>query len=108
MYFVTPLVGTTLAQSPNLEASFYSMLIGIILSASREGLDYIQFKQFVNGEREETQEEWESKWEKDILTYAVLRGTNDILGDRLEILANTNGTILIESPPRRPSGMILF
>ena len=32
MYFVTPLVGTTLAQSPSIEASFYSMLIGIVLS----------------------------------------------------------------------------
>ena len=42
MYFVTPLVGTILAQSPSVEASLYSMLIGIILSASREGFDYVR------------------------------------------------------------------
>ena len=42
MYFVTPLVGTTLANSPSIEASFYSMLIGIVLSASREGLDFVR------------------------------------------------------------------
>ena len=42
MFFVTPLVGTTLAQSPSVEAALYSMLIGIILSASREGLDYVK------------------------------------------------------------------
>ena len=45
MYFVTPLVGTTLAQSPSVEASVYTMLIGIILSASREGLDYVRQKE---------------------------------------------------------------
>lgn len=42
MYFVTPLVGTTLAQAPNIDASIYSMVIGMILSASREGLDYVR------------------------------------------------------------------
>ena len=42
MYFVTPLVGTTLANSPSIEASLYSMLIGMILSASREGLDHVR------------------------------------------------------------------
>lgn len=42
MYFVTPLVGTTLAQAPSMEAALYSCFIGIILSASREGLDFVK------------------------------------------------------------------
>ena len=42
MYFVAPLAGTTLAMAPSIEASLYSMLIGLILSASREGLDYVR------------------------------------------------------------------
>jgi len=55
---------------------------------TRKEFDYIEFKQFVNGRRVESlQEEWAGKWNKDILTYAVLRGTKDIPGDRLERLA---------------------
>ncbi len=42
MYFVAPLAGTTLAMAPSIEASLYSMLIGLILSASREGLDHVR------------------------------------------------------------------
>ena len=42
MYFIAPLAGTTLAQAPSIEASLYSMMIGIILSASREGLDFVR------------------------------------------------------------------
>lgn len=42
MYFVAPLAGTTLANSPSVEASLYSMLIGLILSASRESLDFVR------------------------------------------------------------------
>lgn len=42
MYFVVPLVGTTLASAPSVEAALYSMTIGLILSASREGLDYVR------------------------------------------------------------------
>ncbi len=42
MYFVTPLVGTTLAQSPSIEAALYTMIVGIILSASREGFDHVR------------------------------------------------------------------
>lgn len=38
LYFITPLAGTTLAQAPSIEASLYSTLIGIIISASREAL----------------------------------------------------------------------
>jgi len=45
MYFVTPLVGTTLAQVPSVEASVYSMVIGMVLSASREGLDYVRIQE---------------------------------------------------------------
>lgn len=54
----------------------------------RKGFDYIEFKQFVNGRQVKAlQEEWAGKWNKDILTYAVIRGTEDIPGDRLERLA---------------------
>jgi len=42
MYFVTPLVGTTLAQVQSIEASIYTIIIGMVLSASREGLDYVR------------------------------------------------------------------
>lgn len=42
MYFVIPLAGASLAMAPSLEAATYSMLIGLILSASREGLDYVR------------------------------------------------------------------
>jgi len=42
IYFITPLAGTTLASSPSVEASLYTMMIGTILSASREGLDYVR------------------------------------------------------------------
>ena len=42
MYFVAPLVGTSLDGAPSLAAALYTMLIGMILSASREGLDYVR------------------------------------------------------------------
>ena len=42
MYFVVPLAGTSLAMAPSIEGSLYSMLIGMVLSASREGLDYVR------------------------------------------------------------------
>lgn len=45
MYFVAPLAGTTLAQAPSIEASLYSMMIGLIVSASREGLDYVRYQE---------------------------------------------------------------
>jgi len=45
MYFVVPLAGTTLADAPSLVASLYSMLIGLILSASREGLDFVRLQE---------------------------------------------------------------
>lgn len=40
IYFVTPLAGTTLANSPSIEASLYCCAIGFLLAASREMLDY--------------------------------------------------------------------
>jgi len=45
MYFIIPLAGTTIAEAPSLLAALYSMLIGTILSASREGLDYVREQQ---------------------------------------------------------------
>ena len=45
MYFIAPLAGTTLAQAPSIEASVYSMMIGLIISASREGLDYVRIQE---------------------------------------------------------------
>lgn len=58
------------------------------VTESREGFDHVEFKQFINGKRMETlQEEWPGRWNKTILTYAVIRGTEDIAGDRLERVA---------------------
>lgn len=45
MYFIVPLAGTTIAEAPSLIAAIYSMMIGTILSASREGLDYVREQQ---------------------------------------------------------------
>ena len=45
IFFITPLAGTALAQAPSIEAAFYSMMIGLILSASREGLDFVREKE---------------------------------------------------------------
>ena len=45
MYFIVPLAGSTIAEAPSLAAALYSMLIGTILSASREGLDYVREQQ---------------------------------------------------------------
>ena len=42
MYFVLPLAGTTLAQAPSIEGALWTMFLGLILSASREGLDYVR------------------------------------------------------------------
>jgi len=42
IYFVLPLVGTTLAQAPSIEGALYTMVVGLILSASREGLDHVK------------------------------------------------------------------
>jgi len=36
---------------------------------------------------ESVQEEWNGKWEKDVLTYAIIRGTDDIPGFRDESFA---------------------
>ena len=57
------------------------------IAEARIGFDHVQFRQYINGKRIETQEEFSGKWNKDILTYAVLRGTLDIPGDRPERLA---------------------
>ena len=42
MYFIAPLVGTTIDGAPSIAAALYTMLVGLILSASREGLDYVR------------------------------------------------------------------
>ena len=42
MYFITPLVGTTLAQAPSIEVALYTMTVGLILSACREGFDHVR------------------------------------------------------------------
>lgn len=45
MYFVIPYTGSALAQIPSLEIASFSALIGLVLSASREGLDYVREQQ---------------------------------------------------------------
>lgn len=40
MYFVTPYAGSTLAGVPSLEIAFFTALIGLILSTSRELVEY--------------------------------------------------------------------
>lgn len=40
LYFVTPYAGTAMAGSPSLEAAGFTALIGLILSASRELVEY--------------------------------------------------------------------
>jgi hypothetical protein len=40
LYFVTPYAGTTIAGVPSIEVAIYTALIGIILSGSRELIEY--------------------------------------------------------------------
>jgi hypothetical protein len=42
LYFVIPYTGSALAQVPSFEIAIFSMTIGLVLSASREGLDYVR------------------------------------------------------------------
>ena len=42
MYFIIPYTGSALAQVPSLEIALFSMIVGLILSASREGIDYVR------------------------------------------------------------------
>ena len=45
MYFIIPYTGSAIAQVPSLEIAFFSMIIGLVLSASREGLDYVRMQE---------------------------------------------------------------
>jgi|TARA_Y100001936_G_scaffold95299_1_gene93703 hypothetical protein len=40
MFFVTPYLGSTIAGLPSLEIALYTTLIGLILSTSRELIEY--------------------------------------------------------------------
>ena len=40
MFFVTPYLGSTIAGIPSLEIAIYTTLIGLILSTSRELIEY--------------------------------------------------------------------
>tara|TARA_B110000014_G_C20002272_1_gene519444 strand:- start:389 stop:607 length:219 start_codon:yes stop_codon:yes gene_type:complete len=40
MFFVTPYLGSTIAGVPSLEIALYTTLIGLILSTSRELIEY--------------------------------------------------------------------
>ena len=40
MFFVTPYLGSTIAGIPSLEIALYTTLIGLILSTSRELIEY--------------------------------------------------------------------
>jgi hypothetical protein len=42
MYFVVPYIGSAVITVPSLEIALFSGTIGLILSASREGLDYVR------------------------------------------------------------------
>ena len=41
-WFVIPYAGTAIASIPSLEVAAFTMMIGVIMSASREGLDYVR------------------------------------------------------------------
>jgi len=45
MYFIIPYTGSAVAATPSLEIATFSMIIGLILSASREGLDYVRMQE---------------------------------------------------------------
>ena len=45
MYFIIPYTGSAVVAAPSLEIAFFSMIIGLILSASREGLDYVRVQE---------------------------------------------------------------
>jgi hypothetical protein len=47
MYFIIPYIGSAIAQLPSLEIASFSAIVGLILSTSREGLDYVR-EQFKN------------------------------------------------------------
>ena len=40
LYFVTPYAGSAMAGMPSIETALFTALIGLILSASRELVDY--------------------------------------------------------------------
>ncbi len=40
MYFVTPYAGSAMAGIPSIETALFTALIGLILSGSREMMDY--------------------------------------------------------------------
>jgi hypothetical protein len=42
MYFVIPYTGSAIAQLPSFEIASFSAIIGLVLSASREGLDFVR------------------------------------------------------------------
>ena len=46
-WFVIPYAGSAIAQVPSLEIATFTMIIGLIMSASREGLDFTR-EQFKN------------------------------------------------------------
>jgi len=41
-WFVLPYAGSAIAQTPSLEIAVFTMLIGLMASSSREGLDYVR------------------------------------------------------------------
>jgi len=45
MYFVLPYIGSAIADVPSLLTAVFTGAIGLILSASREGLDYVREQQ---------------------------------------------------------------
>lgn len=44
IFFVTPYIGSTLAGAPSLDIALWSVLIGLILSTSREVIEFGKIK----------------------------------------------------------------
>lgn len=44
IFFVTPYIGSTLAGSPSLDTALWSVLIGLVLSTSREAIEFGKIK----------------------------------------------------------------
>lgn len=42
MYFAIPYAGSAIAQVPSIEVAGFSMMIGLIISASKEGLEFVK------------------------------------------------------------------
>lgn len=41
-WFAVPYAGSAIAQVPSLEIAMFTMFIGVVLSASREGFSYVR------------------------------------------------------------------